>query len=112
MPEFISEPLKPIPGTARTAAMATGAPGLPAGFTWRGQILTITAVLAEWKQSSPEGGRAGNEVYLRRHCYRLRMSDGAIWEVYFTRQTLRGGSPRRRWFLYACTPFELGSGPT
>lgn len=111
MREFVSEPLEPLAGTADAAAMATGVPGLPHGFRWRGETLLVHAVLHEWKQSSPEGGRAGGEVYLRRHCYRLSMSDGAVWEVYFVRQTPRGAAPRKRWFLYARTPLEASSGP-
>jgi len=104
MDEFISEPIKPAAGTFNTGAMATGLPGLPAAFVWRDQTYEIVTVLDSWKQSSPEGGRAGNEVYLRRHYSRLRMSDDSTWVVYFTRQAQRGGSPKQRWFLYAIEP--------
>ncbi|MBN2445161.1 MAG: cytoplasmic protein [Phycisphaerae bacterium] len=101
MEEFVSEPIEPVAGTFDTAAMARGEPGLPAGFLWHGEKFDVLERLETWKQSSPEGGRHDAEVYLRRHYYRLRMSDGAIWTVYFTRQARAGGSPRRRWFLYS-----------
>ena len=101
MDEFISEPLTPLPGGFDTSSMARGEPGLPAGFTWHGERFDIVQRLEAWKQSSPEGGRRGAEVYLRRHYYQLLMSDGWVWTVYFTRQARAGGSPRRRWFLYA-----------
>ncbi len=81
--------------------MAAGLPGLPAGFRWRERTLRIVAVLDHWKHSEREGGRAGGGLYLRRHYFRLRMSDGSTWVVYFMRRQSRGGSPRRRWFLYA-----------
>jgi hypothetical protein len=97
MEEFISDPLRPL-GKFDTGAMATGVPGLPQGFEWRGESFQIEAQLDAWKQSAPT---PGGQVYLRRHCYRLRMSDGSVWTVYFTRQTPRCGSPKRRWFLYS-----------
>lgn len=101
MEQFISEPIRPLPGGFDTAAMAAGLPGLPRGFLWRGREHVVAARLEAWKQSAPEGGRAGGELYLRRHYHRLRMADGTVWTVYFTRQAARGGSPRRRWFLYS-----------
>jgi hypothetical protein len=99
--EFISEPLRPVPGAFDTAAMAAGLPGLPAGFQWRDRTVRIDGVLEHWKHSEREGGRARGSLYLRRHYFRLRMSDGSRWVVYFTRQMPRTGSPRQRWFLYA-----------
>ena len=101
MEEFVSELITPQRGTFDTGAMGAGLPGLPAGFEWRGESRRIVALLEEWKQSAPEGGRAGGERYLRRHYFRLRMSDEAVWTVYFLRQTPRSGSPKKRWFLYA-----------
>ena len=100
MNELISESLTPLSGTMDTARMGRGEPGLPAGFVWRGETIRIVELAAAWKESSPEGGRAGGELYLRRHYYRLRMPDGSIWTVYFLRQTPRQGDPRKRWFLY------------
>lgn len=99
MEEFISEPITPHAGSFETRAMAAGLPGLPTGFDWRGAAYRIVDRLEHWKQSAPEGGRAGGERYLRRHCFRLRMADKTVWTVYFLRQTPRGGSPKTRWFL-------------
>ena len=98
-PELISEPITPFAGTSDASAMARGEPGLPKAFAWRGRTYAISQLLEKWKHSSPEGGGAG-EVYLRRHYFKLRMSDGAVWTIYFTRQTPRTGSPKKRWFLY------------
>lgn len=100
MAELISEPITPCPGTFDTARMGRGEPGLPGGFEWRGRSVKIVELLGAWKESSREGGRAGGDLYLRRHYYRLRMSDGQVWTVYFVRQTPRSGNPQDRWFLY------------
>ena len=107
MDEFISEPITPVGGRFDTAAMGRGEPGLPREFVWRGQTYGVAEKLDQWKQSSAEGGRAGGELYLRRHCYKLRMSDGSVWTIYFERQAPHSPdksgcakSAKRRWFLY------------
>ncbi len=104
MTEFLSDPLTALPGAFDTADMGRGLPGLPSGFRWRGTDYPIARRLETWKHTSAEGGRAGGQVYLRRHYYRLEMSDGTIWTVYFIRQTPRSGSPKTRWFLYTLEP--------
>lgn len=97
--ELISEPIVPRAGTSDVSAMGRGEPGLPTGFTWRKEDFQIVELLDKWKHSSRECGGAGN-LYLRRHYYRLRMSDDSVWTIYFVRQTPRSGNPKQRWFLY------------
>ncbi len=80
--------------------MGRGEPGLPGAFTWRDEVFGVQGTLRTWKESSREGG-AGGELYLRRHCYELLMSDGSIWSVYFTRQAPSGKPTKSRWFLYS-----------
>jgi len=99
MPEFVSERITPIAGGFDTRSMARGEPGLPRGFRWRGDDYPVLELLETWKQSSREGAHAQGELYLRRHYFRVRVSD-AEWIVYFTRQPSRSGSPKSRWFLY------------
>jgi hypothetical protein len=99
MEEFVSEQIDPRPAAFDTAPMGRGEPGLPTGFRWRDRWYAVVERLRSWKQSAAEGGRPGGEVYLRRHCHRLRMSDGGVWTVYFVRQTPKSGSPKQRWFL-------------
>ncbi|MFH0982095.1 MAG: DUF6504 family protein [Planctomycetota bacterium] len=101
MSGFVSESITPRPGTFDTQAMARGEPGLPGGFTWRGVTYDVVEKISQWKHSSREGSSAQGQLYLRRHYYRLRMSDGAWWTVYFIRQPSPSGSAKRRWFLYA-----------
>ncbi len=100
MPELISEPITPRAGTSDTRCMGRGEPGLPTTFDWRGRSFEVVQRIRAWKDSSREGARADGDLYLRRHYYELRMSDGSIWTVYFTRQTPRSGSAKNRWFLY------------
>ena len=46
MPErFVSEAISPVTGTADTARMAIGEPGLPSEFVWRGRTISVTSVL-------------------------------------------------------------------
>jgi DNA polymerase IV len=96
--KLISEDLAPLPGTFGTERMSQGEPGLPEGFTWRGQQYRIRASLRTWKQARPE---AGGELYVRRHYFALTMEDGAEWTVYCLRKASRAGAAARRWFLYS-----------
>ena len=100
MAELISESITARKGTFDASRMGRGEPGLPTGFDWRGDSIDIEERLETWKHSAREGARAGGELYLRRHYYRLRMSDNTIWTVYFTRQAPRSGDAKARWFLY------------
>ncbi|MHC4471755.1 MAG: DUF6504 family protein [Planctomycetota bacterium] len=98
MARFVSEALEPLPGAFETGDMGRGEPGLPLGFRWRGEERRIAERLARGKQTS----RAEGELYVRRHTFRLRMDDGAVWNVYFLRQSAKGASragKRMRWFL-------------
>ncbi len=101
MEEFVSEPIHPHEGSFDALEMGRGLPGLPTGFSWRDAQFQIAGVMRAWKDSSREGAGAQGELYLRRHCYRLQMSDGTVWTVYFVRQTPKSGNPRTRWFLYS-----------
>ena len=100
MTEFVSEPIKPCKGRFDAPAMARGEPGLPSGFQLRDVSYNIVQRIEQWKHSERESGRARGELYLRRHYYKLRMSDESVWTVYFTRQPLSSGSVKDRWFLY------------
>ncbi|GJQ25266.1 MAG: hypothetical protein HBSAPP02_02980 [Phycisphaerae bacterium] len=97
--EFISEPITPDAGTFDTAAMATGAPGLPTGFTWREEHHHITEVLSTWKVSEAEDHARG-ELYYRKQFWKVRTDRGLVATVYAVRKVKRGESPRKRWWLY------------
>lgn len=101
MPErFVSEPLKPVSETCDPARMATGEPGLPQQFIWRGQIIKIVAVLSSWKQTG--SCRHGSpELYVRKHWYEVKTVDGRIMKIYFDRQPRRGHTSAARWWLFS-----------
>lgn len=109
MADFVSEEIVPVRGTFDPGPMAQGLPGMPSGFTWRRQTYDVRAVIESWKQSAAWDHHRG-ERYLRRHCYRLAMGDGAVWEVYFIRTSGRGGRANR-WYLLGVTgPGEGATG--
>ncbi len=104
-PEFICEPMTPMPGTANSRDMARGLPGLPARFTWRDEVHEVLEVLAAWKQSGRE--RGGTEIYLRRHWSQIRTASGMVLTLYCDRQAKNRNSPKRRWWVYT-----LDEGPS
>ncbi|MCC6680855.1 MAG: hypothetical protein IT445_08120 [Phycisphaeraceae bacterium] len=97
MPQFISEPITPAPGSFDAAAMARGEPGLPSRFTWRNLEHHVTDVLQTWTTSSPEGG--SGEMYLRRHWWLLRTDRGQTMKIYCERHP-RHPQNKQRWFVY------------
>jgi len=102
--QFVSEPIQPERGSFSTELMARGLASLPAAFTWRNRRYEIVECVHHEKQSSPEGGAAGGERYLRRQVFVVRLHTGQTATLYVQRQAPRGASPRaakRRWFLYS-----------
>lgn len=97
--EFVSEPIKPVPGTFDTTAMTRGEPGLPGRFKWRDREYTVTDVLEAWKESGPcKSG--GSEMYLRKHWFKIRTENGAEMTIYFERQARAKRQNKTRWWLY------------
>jgi hypothetical protein len=97
--EFVSEQIKPDPGTGDAAAMARGQPGLPSGFTWRDRHFAVRELLESWKQSEPCDHHSG-ERYYRKHYFRIRTDGGEIMTLYALRHVKRGENPRSRWWLH------------
>ncbi len=100
--QFISERILPVPGTASTAGMSRGEPGLPAEFTWRDRRYRVLDILQAWKTSGPCRSGA-DEVYLRRHWYRIRTDPAAVMTLYFQRQAGQPRRPKARWWIYSIT---------
>ena len=97
--EFVGEPIKPVRGTADSAAMVRGEPGFPGRFCWRDTEYVLDEVLATWKQSGP--CKSGSkERYLRKHWFKVRTTDGSEMTVYFDRQRRSGRQAKNRWWLY------------
>ncbi len=108
--QFVSEPIVPEKGAFSTELMAIGLASLPAAFTWRNRRYVIAESIGHEKKSSPEGGRAGNEVYLRRQEFTVRLDSGEIARLYIERHARRGASrtaAKHRWFMYTITGPDL-----
>ena len=105
--QFVSEPIKPVEGTFDTAGMTRGEPGLPGRFVWRGKEYTVAEVLEQWKQSGPcKSG--SNEMYLRKHWFRILTEDGSEMTIYFERQTRLKQQSKKRWWLNTISNDHIG----
>ena len=97
---FVGEPVTPKPGTFDTAMMATGIPGLPHQFTWKGTEYSVAAIIETWKTVGPCRSGA-DEKYVRRHWYKIKTTTGEVMTLYCDRHAPRGKSKTKgRWVLY------------
>ena len=97
--EFVGEALEPMEGGFKTTGVAPGEPILPARFKWRDREYTVESVLRKWKSSS-DCRSGGGEVYLRKHWYHIRTTDGTELQIYFERQARSASQRRERWWIY------------
>ncbi|HEV3271272.1 MAG TPA: DUF6504 family protein [Candidatus Methylacidiphilales bacterium] len=98
---FISEPIVPVGAGFDTAGMARGEPGLPQKFRWRKQEFVVAEVLERWKEHG-DCRHGSGERYVRKHGYRVRTADGAVFRIYFQRGQGRGKfSGRSRWWIHS-----------
>ena len=99
MKEFIGEPLQQV--SFETASLASGEPGAPISFTWRGNKHLVTEVLDRWKGVAPDRTHGSGETYVEKHWFRFKTDTGFTMEVYFdraaSRTSQRFGS---RWWVY------------
>jgi phosphoribosylglycinamide formyltransferase-1 len=96
---FVSEAIVPSIETCDTSLMASGGPGLPREFRWRGRPLAIKSVLRMWSDTGPCRNGSG-EQYVRKHWFEVISSDDEVMKVYFDRQP-RGGAKAPRWWLFS-----------
>ena len=97
--DFVSEQLIPAPGCGDLAAMATGVPGAPTRFQWRGDDHVLTQICSSWKSTGKELG----ETYLRRHYFEIVTDTGWRMTIYCERQTKNRAKPKARWWVYKAT---------
>jgi phosphoribosylglycinamide formyltransferase-1 len=98
---FVGESITPQPGTFDVSAMAKAEPGLPSHFTWRGTEYRVFEVLDTWK--SLTGCVSGaDEMYVRKHWFRIRTVTGEIMVLYCDRHRRQGKQGKKdRWTLYS-----------
>jgi hypothetical protein len=107
---FVSEAIEPLAATADTLRMATGEPGLPRAFRWRGETIEVTAALRSWRETGL-CRHGSSERYVRKHWYEIATADHFILTIYFDRQPRKGGK-EGRWWLFSIRepkPGELNS---
>jgi hypothetical protein len=98
---FISEPILPVEASFDTGGMARGEPGLPRKFRWRKKEFIVAEVLEQWKEHG-DCRHGSGERYVRKHGYRVRTTEGAIFRIYFQRSQGRGRLPiKSRWWIHS-----------
>ena len=95
---FIGEPIEPITDTADSLGMASGGPGLPREFIWRGRTYKVLAVLRTWRETGP-CSHGSPEMYVRKHWFEIETDSGETMRIYFDRQP-RPGKKGQRWWLF------------
>jgi hypothetical protein len=111
MPErFVSEPIQPMTKTADTSRMALGEPGLPREFVWRGQTVTVRAVLRSWRETW-KCRHGSPEMYVRKDWYEVDTVSNGIMKIYFERQPRRSQLRAPRWWLFSIRDPEESPSP-
>jgi hypothetical protein len=95
---FIGEAIAPDDTSFSAPAMATGQPGLPRTFSWRGEKFSVLEVLEEWRECGNCRHGSG-ERYVRKHWFRIQTTENLEMRIYFERQGRSSGGPR--WRLYS-----------
>ena len=104
--KLISEPVTPVAGSFNAAAMATGSPGVPMAFVWRGKEYRIARIMAERK--TLRGCRNGSgEKYIDKHIYTVKAESGETMTLYRARTGAKGDS----WVLYTIANESEGVSP-
>lgn len=96
---FVSEELRPLPGSFETAA-TPGQPALPRAFKWRDRTLEIAHVRRTWKTTGP-CTHGSSERYVRRHWYDIATTDGQTMQIYFERKARSPRQAKHRWWVYS-----------
>jgi hypothetical protein len=90
--------------------MLEKSPVCPDAFTWRGETFHVVELLEEWHDFRRRGMRNMRPAHLSRaektgswgkgrFCFRLRVQDGRIFEIYFDRAPESAGDRKGHWFL-------------
>lgn len=95
--EFICEAITPVEGSFDTASMCAGEPGVPMQFLWRDTQYEVASVLEKWKTTG-DCRYGSSERYVRKHWFRVALTDGTQMEIYFDRQP-RSKQSKKRWWL-------------
>ncbi len=97
--QFISEEIRPAMETMDTARMASGEPGLPGEFLWRGQPVRVEKVLRQWKENRSCRHGSGEE-YRHKYWYEISADNGTVMKIYFLRPS-KGNVRESGWRLFS-----------
>jgi phosphoribosylglycinamide formyltransferase-1 len=103
---FVGGGIVPEDMSFDVSAMATGRPGLPRRFSWKGRSFVVGQVLEEWTECGNCRHGSG-ERYLRKHWFRVRTTEDIEMRIYFERQARSSGGSR--WRLYSLRRAEAGT---
>ncbi len=92
---LVSEPVTAVPGTHNASSMASGEPGVPMAFVWRGREYRVSRVLSSDKTLRPCRNGSG-ESYVDKHLHTVETESGEIMTLY----RKRTGSASDSWILY------------
>jgi hypothetical protein len=95
---FVGEAITPEESSFSASSMATGGPGLPGVFSWRGRKHAVVEVLEQWKEAG-DCRHGSGERYVRKHWFRIMTGQGLEMRIYFERQQRSSGGSR--WRLYS-----------
>lgn len=106
---FIGEPIEAI---FHEPPALEKKPGCPDAFRWRGETYPVTELLEEWFDYRRRGRMARNMAPehaavasirgsrgVGRFYFRVRVSDGRIFEIYYDRSPKDAGNQKGSWFL-------------
>jgi len=96
---LISEAIRPAPDSMDTARMASGQPGLPHVFLWRGKTVRIRKILRQWRETGPCRHGSG-EKYLRKYWYEVETGTEGVMKIYFLKPG-KGNSKDAGWRLFS-----------
>ena len=96
---FVSESIAPVVSGIDPGLMASGGPGLPSEFTWRGKPLKVAGVLRTWRETGP-CRNGSSESYVRKHWFEVQTTSNQRAKIYFERQPL-GRNRKKRWWLFS-----------
>ena len=97
--QLISEKIHPAPGALDTARMASGEPGLPKAFLWRGKTIAVEQVLRQWRETGPCRHGSG-EKYVRKFWYEVKTSSEGVMKIYFLKPG-KGNLKDAGWRLFS-----------
>lgn len=100
-PQFVSERIEPCSADFDAAAMASGCPGVPLRFRWRGKEICVRSVLSSEKTIRP-CRNGSSDRYIDKHIYRVETEDGRVMTLY----RRRTGKRRDVWTLFTIGPVQ------